>query len=301
MNINYKIHNPFKKNNNLSNTDQIYIDNYIDQLVQNIISEGDSDGEFTGCFYTFDNNDYKALEQSTVNKIQQGIFATDSSNANEITEVYNMMTDYKSSGDVETQVTALKNIFNKAETAASSSNFSSNNNGGTEDSDSDSSTSSFIDKIIKFLTAEITNAILTPKVLMLIQINQKLMQNDPLSLDKNFKFEIKDILGAVSGIIKAAVREVVESIQKELLRMILERINIIMSTYLKLLSLEYAKKWIDLLKLLINAYKKLMKRLKRRKSKKSSDTDIDDEIAAILAEGNYADILDNIEPNTNNC
>jgi hypothetical protein len=44
-----------------------------------------------------------------------------------------------------------------------------------------------------------------------------------------------------------------------------------------------------------------MKRLKRRKSKKSSDTDIDNEIAAILAEGNYADILDNIEPNTNNC
>jgi hypothetical protein len=300
MNINYKIHNPFKKNSNLSNTDQIYIDNYIDQLVQNIISEGDSDGEFTGCFYTFDNNDYKALEQNTVNKIQQGIFATDSSNADEITEVYDMMTDYKSSGDVETQVTALKNILNKAETAASSSN-SSSNNGGTEDSDSDSSTSSFIDKIIKFLTAEITNAILTPKVLMLIQINQKLMQNDPLSLDKNFKFEIKDILGAVSGIIKAAVREIVESIQKELLRMILERINIIMSTYLKLLSLEYAKKWIDLLKLLINAYKKLMKRLKRRKSKKSSDTDIDNEIAAILAEGNYADILDNIEPNTNNC
>jgi hypothetical protein len=105
----------------------------------------------------------------------------------------------------------------------------------------------------------------------------------------------------MAGIIKAVVREIVESIQKELLKMIMTRINEIMSVYLKLLSLEYAKKWIELLKLLINAYKKLMKRLKKRKSKGSSDSDIDNEIAAILAEGNYADILDNIEPNTNNC
>jgi hypothetical protein len=136
---------------------------------------------------------------------------------------------------------------------------------------------------------------------MLIQINKKLMENDPLSLDKNIKFDISDILNSMAGIIKAVVREIVESIQKELLRMIMARINEIMSAYLKLLSLEYAKKWIELLKLLINAYKKLMKRLKKRKSKGSSDSDIDNEIAAILAEGNYADILDNIEPNTNNC
>jgi hypothetical protein len=301
MNINYKIHNPFKKHKSLSNTDQIYIDNYIDQLVQNIISEGDTDNEFGNCFYTFDNNEYKTLEQNTVNKIRQGTLVTDTSDSGTINEVYDLIDSYKTSSDLQSQITILNNAVNKASLVGNNSSSNSDSDSSSDTSSSDDSSSSILQKIIKFLTAEIVNAILTPKVLMLIQINKKLMENDPLSLDKNIKFDISDVLNSMAGIIKAVVREIVESIQKELLKMIMTRINEIMSVYLKLLSLEYAKKWIELLKLLINAYKKLMKRLKKRKSKGSSDSDIDNEIAAILAEGNYADILDNIEPNTNNC
>jgi hypothetical protein len=302
MNINYKINNPFKKNKALTNTEQIYIDNYVDQLVQNIISDSDSDNEFSNCFYNFDNNEYKSLEQSTISKIQNGMLITDTENSDNIQEVYDLTASYSTSSSQEEQTTLLKNIFNKADGTTVNINVNSQQNSNISDNNNTKSNSDWIEKIVKYLTAEIVNSILTPKVLMLIQVNKKLMQNNPMSIDKNYNFGVEDVLNSMSGIIKSIVREIVESIQKELLRMILARINEIMSAYLKVLSMEYAKKWINLLKILINAYKKLMKRIKLRKSSSSSNnSDIDDEIAAILAEVNYADITDNIIPNTNEC
>jgi hypothetical protein len=302
MNINYKINNPFKKNKALTNTEQIYIDNYVDQLVQNIISDSDSDNEFSNCFYNFDNSEYKSLEQSTISKIQNGMLITDTENSDNIQEVYDLTASYSTSSSQEEQTTLLKNIFNKADGTTVNINVNSQQNSNISDDNNTKSNSDWIEKIVKYLTAEIVNSILTPKVLMLIQVNKKLMQNNPMSIDKNYNFGVEDVLNSMSGIIKSIVREIVESIQKELLRMILARINEIMSAYLKVLSMEYAKKWINLLKILINAYKKLMKRIKLRKSSSSSNnSDIDDEIAAILAEVNYADITDNIISNTNEC
>ena len=164
----------------------------------------------------------------------------------------------------------------------------------------DSKFMSFLKKAIKFLIAQIVNAILTPKVLMLMQVNKKLMGNDPLSLDRNYKFTEKDILRSLEGVISGMIKQVIDSIHKELLRVILSAISQIMSSYLKELMLEYTKKWVDLLKQLLACFK-----FNRNKIKSGNDNStITASIESILNQVDYADIdnlVDQVLPNTNPC
>lgn len=173
---------------------------------------------------------------------------------------------------------------------------SSNSNGDSADS--------FIKRAVKALMASIVNAILSPKVLMLIQINQKLMNNDPLALNKNYKFSVQDVLNGVKGILSSIIKEIISSIQKELLRIILARINQIMSAYLKQLALEYARKWVDLLKSLLACFKFRKSKIKGNNGSGDDNDAFNNAINNAIAQVDYADIdalVDEIMPNTKEC
>ena len=99
----------------------------------------------------------------------------------------------------------------------------------------------------------------------------------------------------LSGIIK----EIISTIQKELLRIILARINEIMSAYLKQLAIEYAQKWVNLLKQLLACFK-----FNKNKVGGNDNGGITDAINGALAQVDYADIdvlADQIIPNTKDC
>lgn len=153
---------------------------------------------------------------------------------------------------------------------------------------------------MQLLSASVVNGILTPKVLMLIQINQKLLNDYIVTKDpKAYSMSIEDVLNALSGLLSGVIKEIIDSIQKELLRIILARLNEIMSYYMKELALEYAKKWIYLLKILISALKKNTSAA----DMKTSDGNgvVSDAINRVLSQVDYADIdslVDEIIPNT---
>ena len=150
---------------------------------------------------------------------------------------------------------------------------------------------------------------------MLLQINQKLMNNDTMvgiagdasnlsekdleALKNNYKFSVQDVLNGLTGLLSGIIKEIISTIQKELLRIILARINEIMSAYLKQLAIEYAQKWVNLLKQLLACFK-----LNKNKVSGNDNGGLTDAINGALAQVDYADIdvlADQIIHNTKDC
>ena len=319
MNIN--IPNPFKKKKNkdsdantISNRDQAYIDAYVDKLVEKMIETEDE--EFTDCFYKFSNKEYADLEETVNNKVINGTIAANKLESdNNIEEVYDILNAYKADSSLEEQTEIITRTLTKA------IEISEESNGGDSNQNSDSFVSetesgdSLITKAIKILMASIVNAILSPKVLMLLQINQKLMNNDTMvgiagnasnltekdleALKNNYKFSVQDVLNGLTGLLSGIIKEIISTIQKELLRIILARINEIMSAYLKQLAIEYAQKWVNLLKQLLACFK-----FNKNKVGGNDNGGLTDAINGALAQVDYADIdvlADQIIPNTKDC
>ena len=295
----------------ISNTDQAYINGYVDKLVEKLIEQ--QDDEFTDCFYTFSNDEYNELEEATATKvINNNIYANNSDE--EVNEIYDILASYSTDTTLHEQTEIISRAIMKAMDKAESSAISDGNSGSQYEDSTSLVTNgnrknknfwgNLLKKAIQILTSEIVNAILTPKVLMLLQINKKLMNDDPLNFNGKYKYDVKDVLNGLSGLLSGIIKEVIDMIQKELLRLILSRITQILSGYLKQLALEYAKKWVDLLKQLLACFKRRKKKANVGNGFGDDRSKITDAINAALNEVDYADIdmlVDEIMPNTNNC
>ena len=312
MHINIPIPDPFKRNRDtgdaISNLEQIKINSYVDKLVEKMIDT--EEREFTDCFYTFSNEDYEAMEQAVADKLANETLTTfDSENA--ITEVYNEIDAYDADATLNKRKETISNAIYKAANACGFDDGGNElNNDYSQSGYPKSSTgrhanaARFFLQLIQFLISTIVNALLTPKVLMLIQVNRMLMGTSafPTSqkeLKDKYTYDVSDVLESLSFLVKGLIREVVNIIHKELLRLILERIAMIMAGYLKKLGLEYAMKWANLLRMIIACFK-------RNKNKLNIDEtgQYYDSIQSIIDNVDYADIdatIDEIMPNTNPC
>ena len=158
----------------------------------------------------------------------------------------------------------------------------------------------FIKKMVKFLTSSVVNSILTPKVLLLLQVNRMMMGT--YDINKYKEITVEAILNDLRSLLSDLIREIVDFIQKEILRMILERLSVIIASYMKKLGIEYAMKWVNLIKMIIscipfpsggnNIYNN------------SDMNDLRGSISSIIDNVDYADIdksIDEIMPKTNPC
>lgn len=299
----------------LSNTDQLLVDNYIDKMVQNIIAEQQTeDTEFVDCFYTFSNEEYAQLEAMTNEKAIKGTLQTYQEDDG-INETYNLLDSYNTSATLQEQTETLEKIFTKVyENTSNTNNTPVTANGtttaslGSEENNADT----FIQKAVKVLTTEVVNALLTPKVLLLIQINQKLMgdntmiemsDNGEVSVPiENYKISISDILNGLQGTLNGVIKEIINTIQKELLRVIMNQLSITLSAYAYKLSLEYAEKWKKILAQLLQCFKLNKNNLSGNSNSQTNNGS--DAIKTILdnIEGADIDALSGeLLPNTNKC
>lgn len=250
----------------LTNTSQAIIDNQVNTMVQKLIDS--EDGEFNDCFYSFSNEDYEKLEAETNQRALNGSkFGMDSDSENAISEVYNILDAYDADATYNDKTTvisrAISQAFDAASTTGTTSSSSNTGDSSSEDSqsyDSFDDTSSeelseLITRAIKLLSTQIVYSVLTPKVLMLIQVNKTLMNNDPTKVNKNYDIGIKSVLESLQFIIVPIIKQVLEMIQKELLKVILERIRLIFTKYLAAVGVEVGKKWVELLKNLLSCLK----------------------------------------------
>jgi hypothetical protein len=293
-----------------SNSQRTYINNYVDKLVEKIISKNDEDEEFTGCFYTFSNDDYVKLEEETNKKFANGTFETDKSD--EITAIYDTLDSYSADASLEERTEIIKNALLSASTVTTETTKSQTYGSGSTSSD-ETDTSGFIKRAVKLLANEVVNSLLTPKVLMLLMINKKMMGNDILGnalsassvgdvmnnvLQPVLVEGIDNLISLIKRTLGTVIKEVIDTIQKELLRVALSLVSQIISKYTVELAKEYVEKWTDLLKEIISCLPNF-----GSGSINSSDSD-DSTIDGLIDNVDYADIeklVDQIMPNTKTC
>lgn len=313
MNIN--IPNIFKRSkdeepnvggNTISNTDQISIDAYVDKLVEKMIDN--EEREFTDCFYSFSNEDYEAMEQEVADKVINSSLVTDAS-TDSIQGIYDTIDLYDADATLNEKVETISLALTKAANACGFTEISGVPAGDTGYAASvgdGNSISNFITQAIKFLTSAIVNAILTPKVLMLMQVNRMMMGTYAMPPSKigdlnKYVYNVEELLNGLTGLLKGIIQEIINMIQKELLRLILERLSEMMAAYIKRLGIEYAMKWVLLLKQLISCFKINKNNMDANRLYNSQYNDM---INNIIDRVDYADIdtlVDEIMPNTNNC
>ena len=300
--------------NTISNRDQAFIDAYVDKLVEKLIETEDE--EFTDCFYNFSNKEYVDLEKEVNSKIINGaIAANELESEDDIQAVYDILDAYNADSSLEEQTEIITRSITKAIELSGPTDDEDSDDGDISLGTSSKNGSDLITKVVQMLMSSIVNSILSPKVMMLLQINQKLMNNNVLTdlagnashlngqdlknLGTNYIFKPQDVLNGLSGLLSGIIKEIISTIQKELLRIILARINEIMNAYLKHLALEYAQKWVNLLKQLLACFK-----FKKNKKSDISNSQLTDAINGALAKVDYADIdilAGEIMPNTKNC
>lgn len=158
--------------------------------------------------------------------------------------------------------------------------------------------------LLEVLISSVVNAILTPKVLMLIQVNRIMMQRSAFEggrIDEFSQYSAENILNGMSGILQGIIREVIDSIHRELLRMILEKLSETMAAYLKKLGIEYAVKWVNILRSLLDCFKRNRSSVY---AESAGNIIYKGPIDSIIDQVDYADLeilADEIVPNTNPC
>ena len=179
------------------------------QIIKSIINTDDS--EINDCFFTFDNSKYDALLQKTQEKKAKqqkfGNVTRDSGLFNSVSEI---LAEYDTKTELHEQMDVLHRAITQAAVTISE---------GSDEKDQYGIKYAFVFDLIENLILAIVNAILSPKVMMLLEVNQQLMGGTWE------KITFKDIIVAMRSIIVAIINEVKDLIIQELLKFLLDKLR----------------------------------------------------------------------------
>ena len=173
----------------------------IKEIVQNIVNSDDS--TVSDCFYTFDNSKYDNLLRITEEKKAQ---------YRKITEILN---EYSENAELHEQIDVLNRAIKQASVIASS---------GADEKDKSQVEMNFVTDLIERLTMAIVYAILSPKVLLLLEVNETLMGG------KWENFTVKDLIKKMTEVIVSIVKEVRDLVAQELLKLVIKQLSPIIAT-----------------------------------------------------------------------
>ena len=181
----------------------------IKEIIKNILESDDS--EINDCYYTFDNSKYDALLRKAEEKrARQERFGNVTHETGLFDSVNDILNEYDANAELNEQVDVLHRAITQAAVTVSE---------GVPDSDKFDVEFNFIFDLIEALTTAIVNGILSPKVLMLLEINQKIMGGTWE------KFTMKDLLEALRVIIMAIVKEIRDMVIQELLKLVVNALE----------------------------------------------------------------------------
>ena len=194
----------------------------IKEIIKNIIETDDS--EINDCYYTFDNAKYDSLLRKAEEKrARQQRFGNVTHEIGMFNSVNDILNEYDANADLHQQIDVLHRAITQAAVTVSE---------GVPDSDKSDVEFNFIFDLIEALTTAIVNGILSPKVLMLLEVNQKIMGGTWE------KFTMKDLLEALRVIIVAIVKEIRDMVIQELLKLVLKVLEPIIQTITAILLRE---------------------------------------------------------------
>ena len=179
------------------------------EIIKSIINTDDS--EISDCFFTFDNSKYDALLQKTQEKkARQQKFGNVTRDSGVFDSVNEILAEYDTKTELHEQMDVLHRAITQAAVTISE---------GSDEKDQYGIKYAFVFDLIENLVLAIVNAILSPKVMMLLEVNQQLMGGTWE------KITFREILMAMRSIIVAIIKEVKDLIIQELLKFLLEKLR----------------------------------------------------------------------------
>lgn len=193
----------------------------IREIVKNII---DSDEiSVNDCFFTFSNEKYDALlKRAEAKKAKKQDF----------TNVKDILNEFSDSAELHEQI----DVINRAITQATV-----NITEGVDESDKGKIRFNFVTDLIEQLTIAIVQSILSPKVLMLFEVNEAIMGG------KWQKFTIKDLIKSMRSIIASIIKEVRDLIIQELMKLVLKQLSPIIAVLTSAIAREQIEAYTEVI------------------------------------------------------
>ena len=194
----------------------------VKEIIKNVINTDDS--EINNCFYTFDNTKYEAMLRKTEEIRAKG------GRASALTELIETLNEYDSKTELHEQIDVLHRAITQASVSVSE---------GVPDKSKSEVEFALVFDMVESLTLAIVTAILSPKVLMLLEVNQQLMGGTWE------KFSVYDLIRSMASVIEAIVKEVRDLIIQELLKLVLKQLEPIVAMISSILLREQIENYTD--------------------------------------------------------
>jgi hypothetical protein len=205
----------------------------IKSIVKEIIESDDS--QVNDCFFTFDNTKYSALLRAAEIKRANSHNRNSTINA-DIAEINQILREYDANATLNEQTEVLKRAITKASVTVSE---------GADESDRVMVEFNFITDLIQNLIQTIVYSVFSPKVLMLLEVNETLMGG------KWQKFTFKDLMMAMRSIIISIINEVRDLVLQELLKLLKDKLQPLIEMMTSVIAREQIEDYVDAINELI--------------------------------------------------
>lgn len=186
----------------------------IKEIIKNIIETDDS--ELNNCYYTFDNSKYDSLlKKAEEKRARQESFGNTTNEIGSVEKISDILNEYDSTTELHEQTVIIGRAITQASVTVSE---------GTDAVNQYSVQCNFLFDIIEQLTLAIVESILSPKVMMLLTVNQKMMGSSWQA------FTMADMIKAMQSIIVSIIKEVRDLVIQELLKLVLKQLSPIVET-----------------------------------------------------------------------
>lgn len=276
----------------------------ITEIVRKILEEDNDDDELKDCFYKFSNKEYdEMLEKTAKLKYNQSPYTEGYADGQviDMSAAEKILLTYPKDGTIEEQ----KKVISMAlDAACAAINKSTNNN-----QDKTSSPSiSFLTNIFQQLALCLTDCIMSPKILMLLYVNNELMN------DCGDMVTTEQLMTICKNVVTSLIKEVRDLIMQKILDYIIEFLTPLVLKMQAFIASEQFAAYMAVLRLLLswfNAGAITLTRLNSvlssimSKFKSGNYEGENYEISGVLDNVNYADIFGDdfkdIAPIINNC
>lgn len=199
------------------------------EIIKNIINTDDS--AVSDCFYSFDNSKYdELLRKAEQKRAKKESFGNNSHSIGDFSDVKEILKEYDANGELHEQIDILGRVITQA---------SVNITEGLPEKDKFAVEYNFVFDLIENLVMALMKAVLSPKVLLLLEVNQKLMGGTWE------KFTLEDLIRAMSSMIKSIVKEVRDLVIQELLKLLLSQLQPIIAMLSSILLREQLENYAD--------------------------------------------------------
>ena len=207
----------------------------IREIIKNIINVDDS--IVSDCFYSFDNSKYeRLLRKAEEKRAERQSFGNTTTQISSFQSVKDILDEYDSNASLNEQFEVLNRTITEASVILSE---------GSDAKNAYKIHFGFVCDLIENLTMAIVYSVFSPKVLMLLQVNEVIMGG------KWKAFTMEDLLKALESVIISIINEIRDLILQELLKLLHEVLDPLIKMFTALVINEQVEGYVSAIRSMI--------------------------------------------------